>query len=394
MGAQARCTSNGRLAWRSFAGCVTKTHNTSNPGKNISRAGVRKRAVTADSRKFMLHEFIAINRDEIIRRCRAKVAKRSVPPPTEAEIDHGVPVFLDQLTDALRLGLATTPEIGRSALQHGHDLLLQGFTVSQVVHDYGDVCQAVTDLAVEVNAPISADDFRTLNRCLDEAIAGAVTEYGREQNQSILDGESARGTERLGFLAHELRNLTNSAIFAFEVLKTGNVGVAGSTGMVLHRSLMGLRALIGRSLAETRFTEASQKREPFLVSGFIEELAATATLEANARGIRLTVLPVEAGGDNRGRPTSPRRGGGKLTAERIQVHAAPHHRDSAGGRQRRASADRDPGRMRRPPARECERAVPPVRAARHRSNRRGSWPRLQPMGGRGEPRPDLRTQPA
>ena len=241
----------------------------------------------------MLHEFIAMNRDEIIRRCREKVAMRSVPPPTEAEIDHGVPVFLAQLTDALRLGLTTTPDIGRSAIQHGHDLLLQGFTVSQVVHDYGDVCQAVTDLAVEVNAPISTDDFRTLNRCLDEAIAGAVTEYGREQNQSTLDGESARGSERLGFLAHELRNLTNTAIFAFEVLKTGNVGVAGSTGTVLHRSLMGLRALIGRSLTESRFTQATQYPEPFLVSGFIEELSAAATLEANARGIRLIVMPVE-----------------------------------------------------------------------------------------------------
>ena len=120
----------------------------------------------------------------------------------------------------------------------------------------------ITDLAVDVNAPISTDDFRTLNRCLDEAIASAVTEYGREQNQSTLDGESARGSERLGFLAHELRNLTNTAIFAFEVLKTGNVGVAGSTGTVLHRSLMGLRALIGRSLAESRFTQA----EPASVS--------------------------------------------------------------------------------------------------------------------------------
>ena len=63
----------------------------------------------------MLHEFIAVNREEIIRRCRAKVATRSVPPPTEAEIDHGVPVFLDQLVDALRLGLTSSPEIGRSA---------------------------------------------------------------------------------------------------------------------------------------------------------------------------------------------------------------------------------------------------------------------------------------
>ena len=97
----------------------------------------------------MLHEFIAVNRDEIIRRCRAKVATRSVPPPTEAEIDHGVPLFLDQLVDALRLGLTSSPEIGQSAILHGHDLLLQGFTVSQVVHDYGDVCQAITELAVE-----------------------------------------------------------------------------------------------------------------------------------------------------------------------------------------------------------------------------------------------------
>jgi hypothetical protein len=243
----------------------------------------------------MLHEFIAVNREEIIRRCRARVATRSIPPPTEAEINHGVPVFLDQLVNALRLGLLSSPEIGKSAIQHGHDLLLQGFTVSQVVHDYGDVCQATTELAVEKNAPISTDDFRMLNQCLDDAIAGAVTEYGRERNQSALDGEAARGNERLGFLAHELRNLSHTAIVAFEVLKTGNVGVAGSTGTVLHRSLMGIRALIGRSLAEVRLTQGVQNREQFLVSGFIEELAPAATLDAHAQGITLTVMPVEDG---------------------------------------------------------------------------------------------------
>jgi signal transduction histidine kinase len=243
----------------------------------------------------MLHEFIAVYREEIIRRCRAKVATRSVPPPTAAEIDHGVPVFLDQLVEALRLGQSSSPDIGRIAVKHGHDLLLQGFSVSQVVHDYGDVCQSITELAVEQNAPISTDDFRTLNRCLDDAIAGAVTEFGREQNQSTLAGESARGSERAGFLAHELRNLLNTAIMAFEVLKTGNVGVVGSTGTVLHRSLMGARALIGRSLAEVRLTQGVQNRERFLVSDFIEELAPVATMEANAGGIALTVFPVEDG---------------------------------------------------------------------------------------------------
>ena len=243
----------------------------------------------------MLHEFIAAHREEIIARCRAKVALRSVPPTAKAAIEHGVPAFLDQVGDALRLGLKSSPEISRSAIKHGHELLLQGFTVSQVVHDYGDICQSITDLAVEADTPISNDDFRTLNRCLDDAIAGAVTEYGRARNQSGIDGESARGSEHLGFLAHELRNLINTAMLAFEVLKTGNVGVAGSTGTVLHRSLTGLDALVSRSLAEVRFTQAIQNPERFLVAGLIEELAPAALLEADARGIALTVLPVEDG---------------------------------------------------------------------------------------------------
>ena len=241
----------------------------------------------------MLHEFITSNRQEIITRCRAKVATRSIPPPTEVEIDHGVPVFLDQLVRALRPGFVSSPDINDSASQHGHDLLAQGFTVSQVVHDYGDVCQSITELAVEMKAPISTDDFRMLNRCLDDAIAGAVTEYGREKDQSVMEGAVAQGTERLGFLAHELRNLVNTAILAFEVLRTGDVGIKGSTGNVLNRSLLNLRALVGRSLAEVRLTHGVQQTERFRVCEFIDELVPSARIEAQSRGIRLEVKPID-----------------------------------------------------------------------------------------------------
>jgi hypothetical protein len=179
-----------------------------------------------------LHDFIGRNRDELIRRCRAKVAKRSAPPPTDAEIDHGVPLFLDQLCQELRQGPSKTHEISKSAKEHGHDLLLQEFTISQVVHDYGDVCQSVTDLAVELAEPIDAEDFRTLNRCLDDAIAGAVTEYAYEQDVT------RQGSSQ------ELQRLTNRAISAFEVLLTGNVGVRGSTGALVHRNLLAIRAAL------------------------------------------------------------------------------------------------------------------------------------------------------
>ena len=185
-----------------------------------------------------LYDFIRTNRDEVIRRCRAKVATRLVPLPTDAEMDHGVPLFLEQLCEELLRGPSQSLEISQSAMEHGHDLLLQGYTIGQVVHDYGDVCQSVTDLAVELKAPISTDDFRTLNRCLDDAIAGAVTQYAREQDVSH-DGES-----------QELRTLVETAITAFEVLQTGNVGFGGSTGKLVYRSLTAIRALVDRQRAE------------------------------------------------------------------------------------------------------------------------------------------------
>jgi K+-sensing histidine kinase KdpD len=215
-----------------------------------------------------------------------------LPVANEAEI-YGVPLFLDQLMDVLRLGLGSNPAIAESAIQHGRELLKKGFTVSQVVHDYGDVCQSITQLAIERNAAFSAADFCMLNRCLDDAIAGAVTEYSLQRNGPTVGVPPAYGADRMGFLAHELRNLVNTAIVSFEVLRAGNVGIAGSTGSVLHRSLLGLRALVGQSLAEVRLTHGVQRQEPAYVSDLVDDVVTAAALQADTIGIRLIVEPVD-----------------------------------------------------------------------------------------------------
>jgi hypothetical protein len=194
----------------------------------------------------MLHEFIATNRDELIGRCRAKVKARSVPPPTESEINHGVPIFLDQLVEELRLGLSAHLAMNLTATQHGRDLRRQGFTVSQVVHDYGDVCQAVTEMAVERDAHITADDFRMLNRCLDDAIASAVTEFSRD-DEGADDGEAI---ESVGLLGKKLRHSIRTANVAYQVMKTGQVGFVGSTGTILDQHLSGAERLLDLLLAE------------------------------------------------------------------------------------------------------------------------------------------------
>ena len=198
----------------------------------------------------MLHEFLAANHDELVKRCREKVAKRPAPAPTPTELEFGIPLFIDQLVTTLRAEEAAGPQaapaevpadIGTNAGKHGNELLLKGFTVDQVVHDYGDLCQALTELAHEKKAPITVDEFHTFNRCLDNAIADAVTEFGRHRDRNI-STESARTiNERLGSLAHEQRNLLNTAMLALHAVKRGSMGMTGATGAVLDRSLHGLR---------------------------------------------------------------------------------------------------------------------------------------------------------
>jgi signal transduction histidine kinase len=232
----------------------------------------------------MLHEFVAANREEIIGRCRAKISSRPAPRPTDVELEHGVPLFLDQLAETLRFALTANPAMAKTAAKHGNELLHRGFTIAQVVHDYGGVCQTITELAIEKAAPITTREFKTLNLCLDDAIAEAVGEYGRMREHE--------GTERLGRLAHELRNLLNSAILSFDMLKTGTVGIGGSTGAVLGRSLEGLRNLIDRELAEVRLGAGVIHRETFVLCDFIEDVEVAAMMEANARNLQLAVIPV------------------------------------------------------------------------------------------------------
>src|SRR6185503_3251689 len=252
----------------------------------------------------MLPEFLAKNRDTLISRCRSKVAMRRAPRAAEQELAYGIPLFLDQLITALRLEQAagskedgpSSPEIGKAAAQHGNELLRRGFTVGQVGHDYGDLCQAITDVAVEQQADVPATEFRTLNRCLDNAIADAVTEFGRQRDEFTTD-ESARSTnERLGFLAHELRNLVHRAILAVATIKRGTVGLSGATGALLDRSLIGLRDLVDRTLVEVRHTRGIvERRERILVAEFIGEVQVATVLEAAARDLEFTVGPIEDG---------------------------------------------------------------------------------------------------
>jgi signal transduction histidine kinase len=242
----------------------------------------------------MLYEFIELHREAIIAQTRKREQNRPWPSVSPYELEHGVPSFLTQLSETLRLEATTQPfpadAIGATAARHGGELLRLGFSVSQVVHDYGDICQAVTEIAVAHNAPITVEEFHTLNRCLDTAIAEAVTEHARITAQT----RAAAEVERLGHAAHELRDILNTALLGFHALKRGTVAINGSTGAILGRSLMNLRDVIDRTLAEVRLNADNQERRRVGVADFIDDLSATAVLHAESREVQFIVEPVDS----------------------------------------------------------------------------------------------------
>ncbi len=254
----------------------------------------------------MFH-FLTNNRDELIARCSAKVALRTHGGTSREQLSNGVPLFLDQLTRTLHAEEAgatgesfrisgpsggdsrALSEMGISAAAHGQALLALGYTVGEVVHDYGDLCQAITDLAVERDAPFGVEEFRTLNRCLDNAIADAVSAFAALRDGAMADQQSASENQRLGFFVHEFRNHVQVATLAFIALESGKLGMGGSTSAVLKRSLAAMSALLNQSIAEVRLSADIPTRDCFSVAAFVADAQITAVLYAGTSGCTLKV---------------------------------------------------------------------------------------------------------
>jgi signal transduction histidine kinase len=242
-----------------------------------------------------LFEFITANKHDILALARAKIIARKWPAVSPQELENGLPKFLGQLAETLRLKYTSEPfsetAIDATATKHGAEALAEGFSVAQVVHDYGDICQAITEAAVEKSMAITSEDFQTLNLCLDNAIAGAVTEFSRQREEALGDGE----VERLGYLTHELRNLLSTAMLSFAAVKSGRVAVAGSTGAITERSLMGMRDLLDTTIAEVRLAAGTQEAKRMSIARFIHDVEGAASLQAAQRENSLSFAPAPPG---------------------------------------------------------------------------------------------------
>ena len=181
----------------------------------------------------MLHEFLAANRADLIDRCRLKVAQRRAPKPTDAELEHGIPHFLDQLIKTLRVEQThrahAQPQgfrpVGRRGLGPVRDRRDGGAARARA-----DAARAspstrwcTTTATCARRSPTWRSSATRRSRSTSSArstAAWTTRSPTRSPNSptsaiccSRTPGSQALN-ERLGFFAHELRNLIQTATLA------------------------------------------------------------------------------------------------------------------------------------------------------------------------------------
>jgi signal transduction histidine kinase len=241
----------------------------------------------------MLHVHLSNYREVLIDRCLIKAANRTGVRTKHEWPMAGVPLFLDQLIETLELergaricggdvdlvAAACLPNTERpygSDIQHGEELSECGFSLEHVVHDYGDTCQAIMDLIIELALPIRPEEFRTLNRCLNNATAHAATAFSNRR-RAIIKGQEQCGQQHSADVFKDgFRQHVQAAALSFTAIKSGQSGLTGATSKALSRSLQSMGQLLDQPLTDALAqTPQSGDQEVILIDDLLARIKNT-----------------------------------------------------------------------------------------------------------------------
>ena len=239
-----------------------------------------------------LRDFIATHREEIRVLCLRK-AQTAWPDRPGADVEGDLAIVVDEIARALghEQGLPeTSPLPGKSetAARHGRRRQELGYTIEIITRDFGAISDAVGEIAGRECLSFGAREYQVFNQCLDTAIGTAIEQYWSEA-RTKMEHASA---ERVGLLAHELRNALASARMAFTVLKRGGADIDSRTGDILARGLARLDGLIGHALLAVQLDAGvAVEPHPIRANALLRQLDDSAVRE---RGVTLTVDVDEA----------------------------------------------------------------------------------------------------
>jgi signal transduction histidine kinase len=234
-----------------------------------------------------LHQFLSEHGDELFEICLRNL-KRDVPDRSEDEVGEHLRPYIAEMARVLRRADGFTdedapdPPVGPADV--GRDRRRRGFPIEHLVPTYAALSTAVGELGGRLHLAFGAEEYGVFNQVIDAHVAKAIEEFA-EDAQCARD--HALG-ERLGSLAHELRNALASASMAFGMLERGLIGIRGPTADVVRRNHRRMGALIEQTLVAARARSGGVRAElhEIRLSPLLREIEASAVFE---RGIRLAL---------------------------------------------------------------------------------------------------------
>ncbi len=233
----------------------------------------------------MLHDFLARERTAIIKMAKQKAQSVRWGRLAFGVVEESWDVFYDDLTGLVISGVDNSAgNLDPDDL--GKEYLKLGFAITDAVQSYNIIYQAITESAVSHGLTISDEELNRLNTSLDIAIAQVVTQFERVQTKA----QDLKENERLGFLAHELRNSLQSATIALEMIELGTVTIKSKTGNLLQSSLQRMADLIDNALTGVRLSvEPAVRMRRIRAFEVISEVEVTAAFQARIRDQSLCI---------------------------------------------------------------------------------------------------------
>jgi signal transduction histidine kinase len=238
-----------------------------------------------------LYEFLSERREELLAAC-VRIIKRDIPERPDDDVGEHLHGFIDEVARVLRRydGIAVgagSVEIRPADL--ARDRRRRGFRVEHLVPTYAALSVAVGEVAGRRALAFAADEYGVFNETIDKHVAEAIESFAEDTRR---EQDEALG-ERLGFLAHELRNALSSASMAFRMLERGHVGIHGHTADVIRRNHKRMETLIEQTLAAARMRSGSVRAtlHEVALAPLLREIHSSTVLE---RGITIAIEADEA----------------------------------------------------------------------------------------------------
>lgn len=234
----------------------------------------------------LLHELMGTHRDEILAVCRSHLHDHVL---ASADLDADIETFYDEVLQALRnhygfeKRYSPLPGHSEAAARLGQRPQRAGLDPAKVPLIFGALSNAIGLTGEHHGLQIGAEEYKIFNQCIDAGVAVSIENFWRGEKEQ----EQQRITERVGYLAHELRNALGNAALAFKLLREGNLDIKGRTADVVANNLVRMETLVARTLGSVHLDSGvALELRAIRVANVLRQLQASAIPE---RAIAVTL---------------------------------------------------------------------------------------------------------